>query len=320
MIVWKPHLICLLVVCCCSSLGCLAPKHKSNELVKKTKDNHESGTKEKDETKRFKHKITIPNIDVAKIPAGKFRMGTDSLKALDKAFSIPDLRLLANECPAHEVEITKPFFVSTTEITQGHWRAVMGSEPWKGKDFVAIGTEFPATHINWIEAKEFCKRLSKESGVTCRLPTEAEWEYSCRAGSKGWFSFGDSPEELEKHAWYAKNSATAEHFHPGKVGLKAPNAFGLYDMHGNVYEWCEDSYTDEYYAESPRMNPKNSSKGNVKVFRGGSWDNQPYRCRSAYRYFFLQGFKSPAVGFRVVFESEPKWSKMSSDQSSLKKP
>jgi formylglycine-generating enzyme required for sulfatase activity len=150
---------------------------------------------------------------------------------------------------------------------------------------------------------EFCRRLSelpdeKAAGRRYRVPTEAEWEYACRAGSKTAFSFGNEAADLGSHAWYSANSNEMTH----AVGGKKPNAFGLYDMHGNVWEWCSDWYDENYYASSPAIDPKGPDSGSFRVLRGGSWDDEPRRVRCAYRDYNSPDYRDAGNGVRVVLE------------------
>jgi len=173
-----------------------------------------------------------------------------------------------DEGPVHEVEITKPFYLGVTEVTQAQWQRVMGSNPsnWKGDDL-------PVEQVSWEDAMEFCRKAGY------RLPTEAEWEYACRAGSTTRFSFGDADGDLGAYAWNDGNSEKRTH----PVGQKKPNAWGFFDMHGNVWEWCADWYAKGYYGQSPRQDPHGPSSGSRRVLRGGSWYYSPRYCRSAFR-------------------------------------
>jgi formylglycine-generating enzyme required for sulfatase activity len=230
-----------------------------------------------------------------RIPAGNFYMGSPSSEK-DRD---------TDEGPVHEVRITRPFYMGKYEVTQAQWKAVMGTtlgqqrnkanSPWllKGE-----GPEHPIYYISWEEAVEFCKRLGREF----RLPTEAEWEYACRAGSQARFCYGDDPNysELDQYAWYYGNSNSETH----PVGQKKPNTWGLYDMHGNVDEWCSDpyeflhDYRDAGSADSTRPAP---AKDRLRIFRGGSWLNKPRECRSANRDGFLESVGFDLIGFRVVY-------------------
>jgi formylglycine-generating enzyme required for sulfatase activity len=216
------------------------------------------------------------------IPAGKFMMGSpDNEKGRDP-----------REGPQREVTITKPFCMGATEVTQAQYEAVAGKNPSSLK-----GPHRPADQAQWDNAVEFCKKLSDKSGKKVRLPTEAEWEYTCRAGTKTRFSFGDDDTDLHDYAWYAANSESKTH----PVGQKKPNAWGLYDMLGNVWEWCSD-YHGEPYAIAKNVDPKGPGSGSHHVLRGGSWIDGSQYCRSAYRHGHVPGFPYSSYGFRVVVE------------------
>jgi formylglycine-generating enzyme required for sulfatase activity len=167
-----------------------------------------------------------------------------------------------DESPQHEVVITKPFYMGVTEVTQAQYEAVMVTNPSKFR-----GPTNPVDSVIWAEAVEFCRRLSKRTRKTFRLPTEAEWEYACRAGSKTRFSFGDSESALGYYAWFASNGGRMTK----PVGQKKPNAWGLYDMHGNVWEWCMDWHGP--YSSGSSTDPQGAASGSLRVVRGGMWGN-----------------------------------------------
>jgi len=233
-----------------------------------------------------------------KIPAGSFIMGAQVGES--------DRRHVHGESIAHKVTISKAFYIQTTEVTQGQWKAVMGTEPWKGENFIKEGGNYPAMYVEWDDAVAYCKKLSEKEGKTYRLPTEAEWEYACRAGTKTAWSFGDDEKVLGDYAWYDKNADwwDIDEKYAHQVGLKKPNAFGLYDMHGNVYEWCHDYYEEDYYKQSPEKDPTGPEPAFLAVVRGGSWYGYSRKSRSAYRGRDVAG--SPllphAGGFRLVRE------------------
>jgi len=227
-----------------------------------------------------------------KIPAGTFLMGSPESEA-DRG----------DDETQHKVTITKPFYMQTTEVTQGQWKAVMGTEPWKGKDYIKEGANYAASYVNWDDAVAYCKKLSEKDGKTYRLPTEAEWEYACRAGTKTAWSFGNDEKALGDYAWYDKNAGeivSEQYAH--QVGLKKPNAFGLYDMHGNAFEWCHDYYEEDYYKQSPAQNPTGPTSGSFRVLRGGSWVNRTRIARSAGRVGGVADSRDLNVGFRLVRE------------------
>jgi len=228
------------------------------------------------------------------IPAGNFLMGSSETEEFGYCYG---------ERPQHKVAITKPFYMGATEVTQAQWRAVMGREPWKGRDNVRETPENAASYINWHDAVKFCRKLSRTAGKTVRLPTEAEWEYACRAGSAGWFHYGDDPDcsRLGEYAWYNDNAYSRRETYPHAVGQKKPNAWGLYDMHGNVYEWCHDWYDPDFYAEADTVDPRNTTIQSIfHVLRSSTWQSSALCCRSALRAWRADHASSDGIGFRVV--------------------
>ena len=220
-------------------------------------------------------------MDLVYIPAGEFMMGSPS----------NENGRYGDEGPQHRVRITKGFYLGIHEVTQAQYQAVMGKNPSRFR-----GADNPVEQVSWHDCAAFCKRLSRKTGRSVRLPTEAEWEYACRAGTTRRFCFGDNDSGLREYAWYGNNSGGKTH----PVGGKKANAFGLYDMHGNVWEWCADWYDGGYYKQSPTDDPRGPRGGKTRVLRGGSWDGTPWFCRSA-----LRGGLNPTdtcldLGFRVV--------------------
>jgi formylglycine-generating enzyme required for sulfatase activity len=215
------------------------------------------------------------------IPAGTFQMGSP------KAESGRD-----EDERQHQVTISQPFYMQTTEVTQGQWQKVMGNNP---SYFKKCGQDCPVEQVSWEDAQEFIKKLNKmEKTDKYRLPTEAEWEYASRADSKERWSFGDDEAKLEEYAWYSKNSQDKTH----PVGQRKPNAWGLYDMHGNVLEWCQDRYGD--YPAGPVTDPTGSASGERRVLRGGSWDSDARYTRSANRDDVNPDYRHLDIGFRVA--------------------
>jgi hypothetical protein len=158
----------------------------------------------------------------------------------------------------------------------------MNAKPWSGKSYVRENPSNPAVYVTWYDAIEFCRKLSQQTGETYRLPTEAEWEYACRAGTTTGFSFGDDGSSLGDYAWYKSNTYDVDQKYAHSVGQKEPNPWGLYDMHGNVWEWCSDLYGKNYYSNSPSVDPIGPSFSDSRSFRGGSWTNSAgyLRCSS----------------------------------------
>jgi len=223
-------------------------------------------------------------IKLMRIPNGKFMMGS------------PETEDRKDDEIQHEVTISRNFYMGSTEVTQAQWVAIMEKNPSRYK-----GDDMPVEKVSWDEAVEFCKRLSempdeKKAGRKYRLPTEAEWEYACRAGTKTQYSFGDAIELIDEHGWYVDNSLKEIH----SVGMKKPNAWGLYDMHGNVWEWCADWYGE--YPKGSATDPRGPEDGLDRVSRGGSWTNDAVSCRSAYR-FWRDSSNRHSLGFRVALSS-----------------
>jgi formylglycine-generating enzyme required for sulfatase activity len=204
------------------------------------------------------------------------------------------------------VEITRPFYLATTEVTVGQFRTFVEANPkhaldderWKDPGFTQAD-DYPVVYISWRNAADFCAWLSKTEGREYRLPTEAEWEYACRAGRSGTrYCFGDDAAQLEQYAWYGRPSD------PGTraVGQKRPNDWGLFDMHGNVWEWCQDYHDFDFYRASPTKDPKGPSKGSNYVKRGGAWCFGIVEARCAFRSTPGGGVES---GFRVALTVPP---------------
>jgi formylglycine-generating enzyme required for sulfatase activity/serine/threonine protein kinase len=206
------------------------------------------------------------------IPAGTFVMGSPEAEGGD------------NERPQHSVNITKPFWLGIEEVTQTQWRQVMATTPWEGEDYSIEGSDVAASWVSWHDAVEFCQKLSRQDGKRYRLPTEAEWEWACRAGKTTSFSFGDDDKQLQEYAWFKGNAWGKNEMHPHRVGQKLPNAFGLYDVHGNVWEWCADWHDDGFYANAGLSDPQGPHSGSFRVLRGGSWVSGPMNLRSSYRF------------------------------------
>jgi formylglycine-generating enzyme required for sulfatase activity len=247
--------------------------------------------------KPLKKITTKTGIKMVLIPGGTFMMGSD--KGRD------------DEKPVHKVKLS-PFYMDIYEVTQKSFLDLTGNAPSRFRD-----KRGPVERVRWTDAVLYCNARSKAEGLEpcydpntwkCdftkngyRLPTEAEWEYACRAGSTGELFFPGDRKHLTRYAWFRSNSR--EKVHP--VGKKRPNAFGLYDMYGNVLEWCNDNYSKDYYKNSPVENPRGPAKGKKKVLRGGSWASWPKHCRSAERTAddpttadICQGYDT--YGFRCV--------------------
>lgn len=236
--------------------------------------------------------ISSINYKMSYIPAGTFMMGSPSSET-----GRYDDEIL------HRVTLTKGFYMGVTEVTQGQWKEIMGNNPSAFRD---CGDQCPVEQVSWYDCQEFIQRLNKrEKSRLYRLPTEAEWEYACRAGSGQAFSNGDitrtgceSDQNLDMIGWYCGN--TNEKTQP--VARKIPNAWGLYDMHGNAWEWCEDWY--EGYRIGHITDPKGPASGSARVFRGGGWGLSCRTCRSAFRDKYLPGLNCKFLGLRLVREAQ----------------
>ena len=225
------------------------------------------------------------------IPKGTFQMGSPESERGREEWE-----------PQHEVTISKNYYLGVTEVTQGQYEKVMGTNPSNFRKQVIRKSDssmYPVEQVSWGDAVEFCKKLSdlpeeKAAGRVYRLPTEAEWEYACRAGSKTAYSFGESSKSLGDYAWFDGNSNNQTH----PVGEKKANAWGLYDMHGNVWEWCSDYYDD--YDKNSATDPVGPTEGSLCVSRGGSWNSLAAYCRSAGRDWRDPSDLYGSNGFRVA--------------------
>jgi len=211
--------------------------------------------------------------------------------------------------PAHPVTLTRPFYMGKFVVTEEQYQQVTGQTPsnFKVKDS-------PVVPVSWDDAQAFCKKLSMQTKETVRLPTEAEWEFACRAGTTTAYYSGNTDKDLDRVAWYRPESvANLQHalqfvyfskytVHP--VGQKEPNAFGLYDMHGNVWQWCQDWYDVDYYGKSPIEDPQGSTNDGNGVSRGGSWNYNRNVCTSAYRHCSGRSVREYDFGFRVQIQSK----------------
>jgi formylglycine-generating enzyme required for sulfatase activity len=250
--------------------------------------------------------INSLGMKLAPIAAGKFRMGSrpeEIQRCLNLKLSLLDEGYIRSEGPGHEVVITEPFYMGVHEVTFGQFMAFArgrskykNNDGWRKAPWAQTG-EHPVVHVSWDDAVQFCNWLSQREGKTYRLPTEAEWEYCCRAGGQTRYCFGDQDNDLPQFAWTEVNSQNKAH----PVGQLKSNAWGLHDMHGNVWEWCQDLYDARYYHTPVLHDPPGGSTGSGRVIRGGSWQRgEPISFRSAFRQSSDQGRRSFDVGFRVV--------------------
>jgi uncharacterized protein (TIGR02996 family) len=243
---------------------------------------------------------------LALIPPGRFRMG-----------SPPSEKERGSDEEAHEVELTRPFYLGVFPVTQSQWLRVMGYNPsyfcvtGGGEDQVAglDTSDFPVEHVSWEEAQAFLAKLAalpaeEGAGWLYRLPTEAEWEYTCRGGTSTPFCFGNPLSSTQANFDGGHPAGDAEEgLRLGRtcaVGSYRPNAWGLFDMHGNVWEWCSDRCAEDYYGKSPAKDPTGPSAGSRRVIRGGGWISTSQSCRAAYRDGALPSRQGPSIGFRVA--------------------
>jgi formylglycine-generating enzyme required for sulfatase activity len=188
-----------------------------------------------------------------------------------------------NEHPAHQVTISKGFYLGKHEITQAQWQAATGTEPWSGQSNVQSSPGNPAVYISWNDVQELVRKLNQAAGEEVyRLPTDAEWEYACRAGTSTLWSFGDDESQLGEYAWYDQNAWNVGEQYSHVVGTKKPNPWGLFDMHGNAWEWCQDWWYRVYTNEA-QVDPAGPTAGSARVGRGGGFRGDAQGVRSAYR-------------------------------------
>jgi formylglycine-generating enzyme required for sulfatase activity len=218
-------------------------------------------------------------LEMVSLPAGKFLMGSSESDY---------------EKPQHQVKVNS-FAIGKYPITQAQYQAVMGNNPSGFKN----NPQNPVEKVSWNDAQAFCQKLSQITGKTYRLPTEAEWEYACRAGTTTRYYFGDDANQLGDYAWGNENSNGTTH----PVGQKKPNGWGLYDMSGNVWEWCEDDWHSSYAGapdDGTAWIDNDNHSQSPKCLRGGSWCYNPYSCRSAFRSWYFPGDHISDDGFRVA--------------------
>lgn len=226
--------------------------------------------------------ITLPtgqSFTMIYVEGGSFVMGCTS----EQSYCYNDER------PTHRVMLDS-YYIGETEVTQELWRAVMGDNP---SHFRGDETKLPVEMVSWYDCQDFIRKLNQITGKNFRLPTEAEWEYAARGGKKSKSYKYSGSNTIDNVAWY---SGVQTH----DVKTKQANELGIYDMSGNVWEWCQDWYGSGYYANSPQANPTGPSSGSCRVLRGGSWINRARYCRVAYRYNGTPSSRSSSIGFRLI--------------------
>ncbi len=216
------------------------------------------------------------------------------------------------------VTLTKGFWLGRYEVTQSEWKQVMMTEPWKDKRFTEDeielskeGDAFPATFVSWEDATQFCQKLTDEErragrlrdGWEYTLPTEAQWEYACRAGTKTEFHFGDDESKLGEYAWFDDNVVDPGEFYAHEVGRKKPNSWGLYDMYGNVSEWCRDSFDHRFRGGRDPEVKKRHGQYKCRVVRGGGWGASAKFCQSSHHWGGEQESRRSNLGFRVALSA-----------------
>ena len=231
-------------------------------------------------------------------PSGKFTMGNPEL---ENEFIIDNDQV--------DVTLTTGFWLGQFEVTQSEWKKLMKTEPWKGQDKTKEGADYPATFVSWNDAVDFCRKFTERERQAGRLPdrweytlpTQAQWEYACRARTDTSFSFGDDKPKLRDYAWFSDNAWEVGEQYAHRVGQKKANTWRIHDMHGNVWEWCRDVYSEELPGGcDPDVKPDERTWASNRVSRGGSWISDAAECRSGYRIRGQPVSRLYSVGFRVA--------------------
>ena len=236
------------------------------------------------------------------VPAGEFMMGSGD----------DEVGRYKVEGPQRKVKITKAFYMAIHQLTQGQWKAVMGTTPWKGKGkaHAKDGPDYAVNHVCFNDVMDFCAKLGKKEGRTYRLPTEAQWEYACRAGTTTMYFYGDDPggKKLKEYAWYLENGWDKKELqHVHKVGVYKPNGWGIYDMLGNVWELCMDAMYPNY--EGAPSDERARTGNDNRALRGGGLRSTDRRCRVASRHAYHRTHSSYYVGCRIMCEIKAKKAK-----------
>ena len=286
-----PVFLALLFFCCACSRE--AQKPVETALPEPSKSNAETSVPESSPKAGERIVLTADGVEYAFrwCPPGEFMMGAEKFSW---------------EKPIHKVKLTKGFWMLETEVTQAMWQSVMGKNPSRFR-----GEKNPVENVTWDECQEFCTKLSQMLGQQVQLPTEAQWEYACRAGTTTDYCWGDDASLLYLYGKYSEKSDLSginwqsstpnnSYNRTVSVGIYKPNDWGLYDMHGNVDEFCSDYYDEEYYARSPVNDPENTTESPYRVHRGGSWFTEASYCRSSFRLWVTPGFYGDDLGLRVL--------------------
>ena len=234
-------------------------------------------------------------------PPGRFKMGSPASDSQAEEYEQPQV----------EATLSRGFWLGKTEVTQGQWEQVMETSPWKGNEELAkAGENYAVTYVSQVDALEFCRKLTEQERLAGRLseneaytlPSEAQWEYACRAGTTTKYSFGNNAFKLGDYAWYGDNAFDAGRRYAQEVGRKAANPWGFHDLHGNVWEWCLDGYDGKV----PGGRDPLVTTGKDRVMRGGSWGDTAGLARSALRRWFTPMQRDCNIGFRVALISSEK--------------
>jgi formylglycine-generating enzyme required for sulfatase activity len=245
--------------------------------------------------------LTLPGdvgLDLVWVEAGRYRMGAPEGEDFEDP-PVPD------ETPDHSVVLTRGFWIGRTEVTQAQWAAVVATRPWVELTSPHIGPDRPAVFLSWFDAVEFADSLNAWHGTPVfRLPTEAEWEYACRAGTTGRWYTGDAPGRVGDAAWYRATAWDAGQRWPHDVGQLQPNAWGLFDMLGNAEEWVSDWYDSGYYDRAPERDPAGPERGSTRVLRGGNFADEIDAVTSSGRDHSRADIRSSLFGLRIVADDD----------------
>jgi formylglycine-generating enzyme required for sulfatase activity len=284
------HLCALLA--CALAIGCSVAHSADEPAGKKVSDSSFAGTKA---GQQIADNVLLTSL--VWIPPGKFVMGSPPTEAEHRA----------NEGPV-EVTLTSGFWLGKYVVTQSEWENMMHTTPWRGQKDVLEGDNYPASFISWDDAMKFCDRLTQyergegrlPAGWRYTLPTEAQWEYACRAGTTTAFSFGDDGSMFGNYGWYDGNTVRRGERFAHAIGQKQPNTWGLCDMHGNVYEWCRDRGDSAIGRLPGGTDPQGPATGSRRADRGGGWEDPASKARSACRDFSPPDERNDDLGFRLA--------------------